>query len=668
MAQWQQLLDELRAAKACLTDPAAKAAYDAELTRRLLAGSANPPPAPGVTPPMPQSPQMALPPGLAPSPPTFPPPPATPSPAAPYTPPAALYVPPAAPYTPPAAPYTPPPPNMVGGPSVAPYSPNVPGQGSLANIPAAGPVPGALPIGMPAATPVATPAPAAQPSFGNPVSEAVVSVRTSQRPVRRKSSSAVILVQVALVVVILVGAGVAFKLYQERQREAVAARTAANNGKPRSTASDPTPPASDPKTPPTDRNGKSGDKPKPTRSEPSTPAVQAAVQAQETPKSASTSEPAKPETPPKVEPAKPETPPVDPQKQKALSQALADARASLTEYDLKAARNFLETAEKHVQGPDDKAQVERLKSLTDNVGEFWKTMSQIIGRLEAMEEIPIGDDMVVVVDVNAKQLTIKVRGQVREYSPYDRIPHVLVAALADRQFGKDPQSKAIYASYLTVAPKGDRQRARQLFEEAIAAGVNVSYLLPELDLAAPTAGRPVVKRSAPPTDQATLKQAEQAVRTRFRADFEQATSPAEKAQLAKKLLHAGEAAAAEPDTAFVMLREARDLAIAASDAELVCKAIDELARFVEVDPLVMKVAALEEVAKSTRGVNGCKELVQNTLPLIEEAVSAGRQQEVNRLANLATAAAQKSKSTSLVKQVRAVTQELEASRKGKKPE
>lgn len=117
-----------------------------------------------------------------------------------------------------------------------------------------------------------------------------------------------------------------------------------------------------------------------------------------------------------------------------------------------------------------------------------------------------------------------------------------------------------------------------------------------------------------------------------------------------------------------MLREARDLAIAASDAELVCKAIDELARFVEVDPLVMKVAALEEVAKSTRGVNGCKELVQNTLPLIEEAVSAGRQQEVNRLANLATAAAQKSKSTSLVKQVRAVTQELEASRKGKKPE
>lgn len=143
MAQWQQLLDELRAAKACLTDPAAKAAYDAELTRRLLAGSANPPPAPGVTPPMPQSPQMALPPGLAPSPPTFPPPPATPSPAAPYTPPAALYVPPAAPYTPPAAPYTPPPPNMVGGPSVAPYSPNVPGQGSLANIPAAGPVPGA---------------------------------------------------------------------------------------------------------------------------------------------------------------------------------------------------------------------------------------------------------------------------------------------------------------------------------------------------------------------------------------------------------------------------------------------------------------------------------------------------------------------------------------------
>lgn len=680
VVEWQQLLDELRMVKASLTAPAAKSVYDADLRQRTQPGTAAPASAP-------QGPQLATPPGLGAKQPAQP----TPSPAAsptnlaaqslrqapvlpqtPVTPPSAIptqdqapLASPVPPTQPLAVPFATPAAPMAQGPALGQPPPNAFTSAGLpavpsASIPAATPYPGGpsaepAPSAIPMAVPVADPAVDLPPA---------VSIRREVYRPRTKSSAGLLVAQVVLIGLILAGAGFAFVLYQEKQQDAATAKTASVNKAstvPPAPAKDPVPQRR-PKTSPRPKPIVEPKQPKPTENE--TPsAVPTPEPKPEQPMPKHPMPEPKPEAkPPVVEPQpapKAETP-LDPQKQRALSQALTDVRASLAESDLQAAQKFLATATKYVQSSDDKVQVERLKSLTSNLEEFWKTMRQIVGGLKATDEIPFRDDMIIVVEVGPDILTIKVAGQIREYTPLTDMPYLLVTTLADRRFGKDPQSKAIYASYLAVAPKGDRQRARQLWQEAIAEGVDVSYLLPELDQTWPGAvTTSSSQKSSPPNDKDALKRTEEAIRMRFRAEYEQATSPADKAQLAKKLLRAGQAAAEnDPNDCFIMLREARDLAIAAGDPGLVCTTIGELARSHAIDALAMKTVALEEVVKEIRGASNCKELVQNVLPLIEEAISSDRPAEASRLANAATLAAQKSKSPALVKQVRAATQEL----------
>lgn len=433
VVQWQQMLDELCRVKACMTAPSVKSVYDAELCRQIESGSARPVAAAGEPSAPPQEPQLAVPPGFQP-----------PQPAAPSFPPQAAPV----------------PPTMAAAP---PWNPAAP----AAAVP--------IPMGVPVAKPVAGP----QPVFPPPGNvEPIVVRRDVYQPRWSKSSAGLIVAQVGLIGLILVGAGFAYMLYQQRQREATArattqtastketkAVTEPENPTSRPEPDKPTPPnpvePEQPKSPPRD------DSPVETTAEtkPDHPEVKPAVK----PAAIATEPPAKPEAS------------LDPQKQRALKQALTDVRASLAEADLQAAQNLLTTAAKYVQSDDDKAEVGRLESLTHNLGEFWKTMGQIVGKLQAMDEIPVRDYQVIVVEVGRNRLAIKAAGQVREYSPLSQMPHLLVTALADWQFGKDPQSKAVYASYLALAPKGDRQRARQLWQEAIDAGVDVRYLLPELD-------------------------------------------------------------------------------------------------------------------------------------------------------------------------------------------
>jgi len=534
-----------------------------------------------------------------------------------------------------------------------------------ASIPRAGTQPGAEPLGIPRAMPVAVPTAEAQPfaQTGNPVP---VLVRTqSRRPAPTKSSPGLLVVQVVLIIVILAGAGLAFMLYQQRQRQATT-MAKVDNVKNATVVQKPSEKKAKPSGEPKRVEKRDPSEVSPHETQPDHPQPKQPETEPPQPEQPKPEQPvSKPEAKLPVPEAKPDSKPepaVDPQKQRALSQALADVRASLAEFDLQAAQNFLTTATKYVQNGDDKAQVDRLQAIRSNLEEFWKTMSQIVKRLQPTDEIPIRDTMLIVIETGPNLLTIKAAGQIREYTPLPHMPYPLVTALADRHFGKDPASKAIYASYMAVHPKGDRRRARQLWEEAIAAGVDVSFLLPELDQAGPGSGATSRQKAASPSDKNMLRQAEEAIRARFRAEYEQATSPADKAQLAKKLLQAGQAASAEPNDCFVMLCEARDLAVAANEPRLACEAIDELARFFTIDALAMKTAALEEVGKGIRGASSCKELVQIILPLIEEATSSGQQAEAGRLAEVATAAAQKSKSPALVKQVRAVAEKLGTNR------
>ncbi|MBC8422728.1 hypothetical protein H8E07_01265 [bacterium] len=390
----------------------------------------------------------------------------------------------------------------------------------------------------------------------------------------------------------------------------------------------------------------------------------------------------KPDEPPKpektvqpVEPPKPDSP-AERERRQAVVQALADARSSMSEHHLEGARGHLRAAVERATTPEEEAEADRLDTLLGHLEEFWKGMSRAVARLRGAEELKIGETIVVVVEASAEELTIKAAGQVRTYAIAE-MPFRLVEELADLKLGRDPATKVLVGTYHLVDPKGDPDRTRRLWEEAGQGGLDVKDLVPELALWASVstssdgtktrtrAPLGAMRGAPPPTDAEELKRAEEEVKATFKAEYDAATSMPGKSRLATALLEAGEAMRDDPTARFVLLREAREAAVAAGEGELACRAIDAMSAFHKADVLQMKRTALAAAAKKARGLDGQKQIAQAALELVQQAVVAERFDEAAKLAEVALAAARKMNSRPLMQQAMVAGQQVEALRKQK---
>jgi hypothetical protein len=371
----------------------------------------------------------------------------------------------------------------------------------------------------------------------------------------------------------------------------------------------------------------------------------------------------KPEPVENPKPKEKPKPPLDPAKQAALKQALEYARIALSEHDLAAAEQHLNTAGANAQSPEDQAAVERLRTLRGYLEQFWEGIRSSVAELESGEELVIGNTRIAVVEASRDRLIVKATGRLHTFQiPGPGIPPSLVTVLADRWFAKKPSSKVFLGAFLAVDPKGDRQRARQLWEEASRAGVDLGGLFQELDQfgrGGPSGGSPKVQKAAPPADGAKIKQAKELIRQTYQKEYDRADTPVEKPQLARKLLEDAPGTNDNPTARYVMFREARDLAIAAGRATVACEAIDGMARFYAVDPLALKLGALGEAAEAARTLSAHKEVAQSGLALVEPAIEAKRLDEAVRLAKLAVEAARKARSAPMLKEAISVQQRVE---------
>ena len=342
---------------------------------------------------------------------------------------------------------------------------------------------------------------------------------------------------------------------------------------------------------------------------------------------------------------------MDAAKQAALKQALADARIALSERDLAGAQQHLNTAGANAQTPEEEAAVERLRTLRGHLEQFWEGIRKSVAELESGEELIIGDTRVAVVEASRERLIVK--AGVNRVFQIDEIPASLVRVLADRWFAKEPSSKVFLGAFLAVDPKGDRQRARRLWQEAGQAGLDVRGLLQELDefgRGKPSGGSAKVQKTAPPADGARLGQAKELVRQTYKKEYDGANTAVDRFQLARKLLEDAPGTDDNPEARYVMFCEARDLAIAAGKATVACEAIDGMARFYTVDSLTLKREALTEAAEAAKTLSGHKEVAQSGLALIQPAVEAKRLDEAGRLAKLAVEAAKKARSAPMIKE------------------
>jgi hypothetical protein len=361
---------------------------------------------------------------------------------------------------------------------------------------------------------------------------------------------------------------------------------------------------------------------------------------------------------------KPE-PAADPQKQQALRRGLAAVRAAMAARDIPAARTALKSATANSQTDADAAEVSRVEGLLDNLDEFWKAMSKILAGLGVGQELTVNNTPMIVAATAPGRLTIRSEGQNRDYT-LANLPGVLVVTLARESLDpKAVSSKILLGTYLAMDSQGNRAEARRLWESAAKQGEDVKDFLAELgqSAAAPSAVPASGAKVALPNDAAKLQKAQQAIRTKFQADYDQASSLPGKLALAQKLLEASRAAT-EMETRFVLLRDSRAMAVAAGKPAVAFEVIDQLDLFFTIDSLEMKTAAVEQAAKVVHVPNASREIADTAMELIAQ-LGAQRPEASLRLAEVAVAAAKRSNNSLLMRKAKTVSAQVQSMQGGK---
>lgn len=123
-----------------------------------------------------------------------------------------------------------------------------------------------------------------------------------------------------------------------------------------------------------------------------------------------------------------------------------------------------------------------------------------------------------------------------------------------------------------------------------------------------------------------LETARSALREKYKADFA-LTSGDDQMAVYEKLMGRAKVAPDDPATRFATFREARDLAVRVGRMEEAFKAVDECARWFEIDDLAEKAAALKEAGKGTVS----RPVVEAAASIVEQAEKLARPDIVDEL-------------------------------------
>jgi formylglycine-generating enzyme required for sulfatase activity/S1-C subfamily serine protease len=173
---------------------------------------------------------------------------------------------------------------------------------------------------------------------------------------------------------------------------------------------------------------------------------------------------------------------------------------------------------------------------------------------------------------------------------------------------------------------------------------------PAANLASPMLGEstPVARQAVP--DSAAQQAALQLVKEIFKDDYAKATKPDERIALAEKLIQQSAQSADDVAGRYVMLAEARRLAIDVGETRLLESAIAALARDFETDEFEDLADGWEETLKKLRPTAVNKSIAERALAKVDEAAANDDFDHAARLAKIALDAARKSKDGATVKQ------------------
>ncbi len=189
-----------------------------------------------------------------------------------------------------------------------------------------------------------------------------------------------------------------------------------------------------------------------------------------------------PPKPPEPAPT-PEMPLPTKQDVAALATALSSARLALSEGNIADAKTQLEKAKSLPAMPEHKALVERMSMLVEYNDQFWKAVSEAMKTFQdgTDSELMVGNQVLAVVEGFPDKIILRIAGQNRTYALKD-LPGGIAVAIADKWLDeKDPASRVVKGAYAAVNKAGNVDKARTLWDEAMAGGLDIKALMPVLD-------------------------------------------------------------------------------------------------------------------------------------------------------------------------------------------
>jgi hypothetical protein len=184
----------------------------------------------------------------------------------------------------------------------------------------------------------------------------------------------------------------------------------------------------------------------------------------------------------------------------------AELRTAMAQRDLPGAAKKLAEVQAAAKSDADKVTAERLHMLHSYLLDFWKSVHAGGNSLRGADELVIGDKRVAVVeyDEEAGKLVLRVNGQNKRYTLKD-IPPRVALTLSEQVLKKGaPENEAFIGTFLAMDGKGDRKLAREAWDRATKAGVDVKSLLPELAIPLP-AGATIEIPTLTPATAAALR-------------------------------------------------------------------------------------------------------------------------------------------------------------------
>ena len=172
---------------------------------------------------------------------------------------------------------------------------------------------------------------------------------------------------------------------------------------------------------------------------------------------------------------------------------------------------------------------------------------------------------------------------------------------------------------------------------------------------APSAAQGSEKVAVP--SRAARIHARQEVRKIYHDEYEAAAAGGKQKSLAEKLLAVGVETQDDPETRYALFYEARELAISATDAKLLRKSIESLAKYYKVDPLEELTRSLAEATEERMAIPAKKVLAPLALDLAKEAAAADDYAGAERLAEAAKEMAQ-GRDLAIVKQASSLLERL----------